>query len=141
MSAPEPLSNPQRVIIDTDLETGISHFNTTLDESLAVKQDLGGSLFRLGYITDKTPNTLDGTDLTNYIDYLKNASVIAGDIEVTLESGEKRFQKLSDMLIQRATTHIWRNPSKDKWARMVGVTYSSNPVVLKGGTELGPSGL
>ncbi|KAI2838252.1 hypothetical protein CBS147343_8483 [Aspergillus niger] len=177
MSTPEPLPNPQRVITDTDPETGISHFNTTLDESLAVKQDLGGSLFRLGYITDKTPNTLDGTDLTNYIEYLETASVppvtlpdgrgmmwyidtppgkgspahrtvsfdviiqVAGEIEVTLESGEKRIQKPGDMLIQRATTHTWRNLSKDKWARMVGVMYSSNPVVLKNGTVLGPSGL
>ncbi|KAL4735887.1 hypothetical protein BDV11DRAFT_208113 [Aspergillus similis] len=177
MSTPEPLPNPQRVITDTDLETGISHFNTALNESLAVKQDLGGSLFRLGYITDKTPNTLDGTDLTNYIEYLENGSVppitlpdgrgmvwyidtppgkgspshrtvsfdvviqVAGEIEVTLESGEKRIQKPGDMLIQRATTHTWRNPSKDKWARMVGVMYSSNPVVLKNGTELGSTGL
>ena len=178
MPTPEPLPNPQRVITDTDLETGVSHFNTTLDESLAVKQDLGGSLFRLGYITDKTPATLDGTDLTEYTDYLENASVpppvtlpdgrgvvwyidtppgkgspfhrttsfdvviqVAGEIEVTLESGETRIQRPGDMLIQRATAHAWRNPSEDKWARMVGVMYSSKPVVLKNGTELGPSGL
>jgi quercetin dioxygenase-like cupin family protein len=165
MSTPEPLPNPQRVITDTDLETGVSHFDTRLDESLAVKQDLGGSLFRLGYVTDKTPNTLDGNDLTNYADYLENASVppvtppdgrgmmwyidtppgkaspfhrttsfdvvlqISGEIEVTLESGEKRIQRPGDMLIQRATAHSWKNPSKDKWTRMVGVMYSSNPIV------------
>lgn len=76
MSTPEPFPNPQRVITDTDLETGISHFNTTLDESLEVKQDLGGSLFRLGYMTDKTPNTLDGNDLTNYSEYLKTAACL-----------------------------------------------------------------
>jgi hypothetical protein len=126
---------------------------------------------------DEPETALDGTDLTNYINYLENASVppvtlpdghgmvwyidippgkgspshrtvsfdvviqIAGEIEVTLASGEKRIQKPGGMLIQRATTHTWRNPSKDKWAGMVGVMYSSKPVVLKYGTELGPSGL
>ncbi|KAL4748032.1 hypothetical protein BDW72DRAFT_196168 [Aspergillus terricola var. indicus] len=147
MSTLEPLPNPQRVITDTDLETGISHFNTTLDESLAVKQDLGGSFV--------PPATLpDGRDMVWYIDTPpgKGSSShrtvsfdvviqIAGDIEATLESGEKRIQKPGDMLIQPATTHIWRNPSKDKWARMVGVMYSSIHVVLKDGTELAPSRL
>ncbi|BCS15606.1 hypothetical protein ALUC_70839A [Aspergillus luchuensis] len=177
ISTPAPLPNPHRVITDTNLDTGISFFNTTLSESLAVKQDVGGSLFRLGYITGRTPNTLNGTDITDYIDYLKTASVppitlpdgrgmmwyidtppgegspahrtvsldvviqVAGEIEVTLESGEKRIQKPGDMLIQRATTHTWKNPSNDTWARMVGVMYSSNPVILNNGTVLGASGL
>ncbi|KAJ3497708.1 hypothetical protein NLG97_g1704 [Lecanicillium saksenae] len=174
---PAPLPNPQRVITDTDLDTGVSHFNQSLPESLPVKQDLGGSLFRLGYITDKTPNTLDGSDLSEYIDYYDNGKVppvtlpdgrgmiwyidtppgegsplhrtvsfdvvvqVQGEIEITLESGEKRIQKPGDMIIQRATAHQWRNPSKTQWARMVGVMYSSHPVVLNNGTELGPMGL
>ncbi|KAJ6787642.1 hypothetical protein PWT90_06628 [Aphanocladium album] len=55
---------------------------------------------------------------------------VAGEIEITLESGEKRIQKPGDMVIQRSTAHTWRNPSEDKWARMVGVMYSSNPIVF-----------
>lgn len=176
--SPAPLPDPQRLITDTDLSTGLSHFSASTPESLAVKHDLGGALFRLAYLTDAHPIDLDHRrDLTAYLDHLAHGSVppvtlpggrgliwyidtppgaasplhrtisfdvvvqVAGEVEITLESGETRVQKPGDMVIQRSTAHTWRNPSDEEWSRMVGVMYSSNPVVLDNGTELGPTGL
>ncbi|KAH9904578.1 cupin domain protein [Xylariomycetidae sp. FL2044] len=61
---------------------------------------------------------------------------VEGEIELILESGETRLQKPGDMVIQRATRHAWRNPSTDKWARMIGIMLESQPVVLNDGTAL-----
>ncbi|KAE8162159.1 hypothetical protein BDV40DRAFT_265731 [Aspergillus tamarii] len=61
---------------------------------------------------------------------------VAGEIELTLSSGETRIIKPGDMTIQRSTLHKWRNPSKTQWSRMVGVMSECQPVVTRNGTTL-----
>jgi quercetin dioxygenase-like cupin family protein len=66
------LPNPTRVITTTNLENGVSSFDTTFDESLGVVRNLGGSLFRLAYVSEQAPQVLNGSDLTSYGQSLQN---------------------------------------------------------------------
>ncbi|EHY52107.1 hypothetical protein HRR83_003329 [Exophiala dermatitidis] len=61
---------------------------------------------------------------------------IAGEIELTLDSGETRLMKAGDLTIQRSTMHKWRNPSETQWSRMLAVMAECEPVVV-GGKMLG----
>lgn len=47
--------------------------------------------------------------------------VIEGEVEVILDSGEKRTLKPGDGLVQRAINHSWRNTSQTEWARITAV--------------------
>ncbi|KAL2843874.1 hypothetical protein BJY01DRAFT_248431 [Aspergillus pseudoustus] len=70
---------------------------------------------------------------TQSLDY---GIVLEGEIEMTLDSGEKRLLKRGDMAVQRATMHAWHNPSETEWTRMVFVLQECKPLVV-GGEELG----
>ncbi|KAH6855469.1 hypothetical protein B0I37DRAFT_411462 [Chaetomium sp. MPI-CAGE-AT-0009] len=45
--------------------------------------------------------------------------VVAGRMEVRLDSGEARVLNVGDTIVQRSTMHGWRNASDTEWARMV----------------------
>ena len=66
---------------------------------------------------------------TQSLDY---GIVVAGSIELVLDSGETQLMKPGDVAVQRATMHAWRNPSKDQWARMVFVLQDCQKLVLDG---------
>jgi quercetin dioxygenase-like cupin family protein len=70
---------------------------------------------------------------TQSLDY---GIVLEGEIEMTLDSGEKRLLKRGDMAVQRATMHAWHNPSETEWTRMVFVLQECKPLLV-GGEELG----
>ena len=59
---------------------------------------------------------------------------IQGEVELTLESGEMRTVKPGDLTIQRSATHMWRNPSKTEWTRMIGIMVECQPVQVGGKT-------
>jgi quercetin dioxygenase-like cupin family protein len=64
--------------------------------------------------------------------------VLEGEIELELDSGEKRKMERGDIAVQRATMHAWRNVGEG-WARMCFVlTACEAPVV--GGKPLGEEG-
>ncbi|PWY91313.1 hypothetical protein BO94DRAFT_533444, partial [Aspergillus sclerotioniger CBS 115572] len=48
---------------------------------------------------------------------------------------------IGDIAVQRATMHAWRNPSEDKWVRMLFVLQECRPLGedLGGAVELNPS--
>lgn len=49
---------------------------------------------------------------------LDTVVVIEGEVEITLDSGDKRTLRVGDSLVQRATMHSWRNVTPDGgWAR------------------------
>lgn len=48
--------------------------------------------------------------------------IIEGDLELTLDGGEKRAMKSGDVCIQRASQHSWKNLSKTKIARFGAAT-------------------
>lgn len=47
--------------------------------------------------------------------------VIAGEMELQLDGGEKRILKPGDVVVQRGTMHAWRNANDKEWARMMFV--------------------
>ena len=58
-----------------------------------------------------------------------------GDIELVLDSGEKKAMKSGDICIQRGTMHAWRNMSETEWARMLFVLQPSKPLE-RGGEKM-----
>ncbi|KKK12284.1 hypothetical protein P175DRAFT_0460083 [Aspergillus ochraceoroseus IBT 24754] len=82
---------------------------------------------------DFAPDTPPVMHRTQSLDY---GIVLEGEIEMILDSGEKRLLKKGDIAIQRATMHAWHNPSQTEWTRMVFILQQCKPLVI-GGTELG----
>jgi Cupin domain len=68
--------------------------------------------------TDLPPGMRSPMHRTLSVDY---GVVVAGTVELTLESGEIRTLRVGDTVVQRATMHQWRNPSATEWTRMVWV--------------------
>jgi len=62
--------------------------------------------------------------------------VLDGEVELILDSGEKRLMKPGDVAVQRGTMHAWRNASDTQWARMIYVLTLAKPLHMQG-KELG----
>lgn len=66
---------------------------------------------------------------TQSLDY---GIVLEGEVELILDSGEKRAMKVGDVAIQRGTMHAWRNMSDTKPARMIYVLTPAKPLEVDG---------
>ncbi len=53
-------------------------------------------------------------------------------MELLLEGGETRRMGVGDKMVQRGTTHAWRNLRTDVWARTYLVLFSCYPVEMSG---------
>ena len=97
------------------------------------------------HLVNKPPFMIPGGVILRYVDYhpggeplwhrtktLDFGVVIEGEVELELESGEKRLMKKGDIAVQRMTNHCWRNPSKTQFARCLYVALDAEPVVVKG---------
>jgi len=58
--------------------------------------------------------------------------VISGEVELLLDSGEKRICKAGDCVVQRASMHAWKNLSGTEVARIAVVGLSCEKVVVGG---------
>ncbi|KAM4067120.1 hypothetical protein HRG_001118 [Hirsutella rhossiliensis] len=58
---------------------------------------------------------------------LDYAAVIEGSIVLSLDSGQETRLERGDVAVQRAASHVWRNPSKTEWARVFFVLQDSSP--------------
>lgn len=58
--------------------------------------------------------------------------VVYGEVELILDSGEKKVLKAGDVAVQRGTNHAWRNTSEKDWARMMYVLQPSLPITING---------
>ena len=65
---------------------------------------------------DVPPGSVSPMHRTVSLDY---GIVIKGDIELILDSGERKKMVAGDIAIQRGTMHAWRNTSDTEWARML----------------------
>jgi hypothetical protein len=108
--------------------TDIKLYETSLNGVPPLVTQGGGA--NVWYI-DTPPDSESPMHRTVSLDFVIQ---IAGEIELTLSSGETRIIKPGDLTIQRSTLHKWRNPSKTQWSRMVGVMSECQPVVTKNGT-------
>lgn len=88
----------------------------------------GGTVLRH---VDIPPDTACKMHRTVSLDY---GCVLEGEIELLLDSGEKRIMKRGDVAIQRGTMHQWINNSKTEWTRMVFVLQESKPLKIAGET-------
>lgn len=111
----------------------------SLDEDLASTKDVianntlaaailpGGATFRR---TDMPPGGISPMHRTLSMDY---GVVIAGAVELILESGEKRIMRQGDTIVQRATMHQWKNAGGEgEWCRMVWVQMPIQETVVAG---------
>lgn len=90
----------------------------------------GGTVLRH---VDIPPATECKMHRTVSLDY---GAVLEGEVELLLDSGEKRLMKRGDVAIQRGTMHQWINPSKTEWTRMLFVLQPSQPLTI-GGKKFG----
>ena len=104
------------------------------DETDGRRRDAGltinsGSVIR---IVDMLPGGESPLHRTNSIDY---GIVLSGRIELELEDGVKTMVGPGDIVVQRGTNHLWRNPSASEVCRIVFVliqapAYRHNGVPL-----------
>ncbi|KAF5642014.1 cupin domain protein [Fusarium sp. NRRL 52700] len=69
-------------------------------------------------VVDIPPGAISPMHRTISLDY---GVVLEGEIELILDSGEKRVMRRGDISIQRGTNHAWKNRSSESWARMLYV--------------------
>ncbi|OIW34540.1 hypothetical protein CONLIGDRAFT_9402 [Coniochaeta ligniaria NRRL 30616] len=111
-------------------------FASDLPRYTAYLSDLPGVMIPGGTVlrfVDLRPGGVSPMHRTVSLDY---GVVIEGEVELELDSGEKRVMRRGDCSVQRGTMHLWRNTSQTEWARMMYVLQEARPVVVAG-RELG----
>jgi len=86
----------------------------------------GGSVIRR---VDMLPGRSSPMHRSFSIDY---GIVLAGELELVLEGGEVVSLGAGDIVVQRGTNHLWRNPSKDTVCQIAFVLIESQPIVIDG---------
>jgi quercetin dioxygenase-like cupin family protein len=89
----------------------------------------GGSVAR---ISSLAPGFTSPMHRTLSIDY---GIVLSGQVELILDGGETKFLSSGDLVVQRGTNHVWRNPSKTQWCNIIFVMIEAHPVKI-GNIEL-----
>ncbi|KAF7588821.1 hypothetical protein BBP40_005175 [Aspergillus hancockii] len=86
-------------------------------------------------IVDMPPGSTSPMHRTVSLDY---GVVLEGEVELLLDSGEKRLLKRGDVAVQRATNHAWKNVSPNQgWSRMLYVLTPCRQVEVEGLGVLG----
>jgi quercetin dioxygenase-like cupin family protein len=86
----------------------------------------GGSVIR---IVDMLPGRSSPMHRSFSIDY---GVVLSGELELELDGGETVALSAGDIVVQRGTTHLWRNPSSDRVCRIAFVLIEAKPIVVDG---------
>lgn len=85
-----------------------------------------GSVIR---VVDMVPGLPSPMHRTFSIDY---GVIISGQVELTLDGGETVLLEAGDIVVQRGTNHLWRNPSATAIARVAFILIEAEPVVVGG---------
>jgi quercetin dioxygenase-like cupin family protein len=109
-------------------ETDITQYQKLLQGEKPGLTNKGGTILR---ICSFAPGSTEDPPMHRTIS-LDFGIVVAGEMESILDSGEIRHLNVGDIVVQRQTNHAWRNPSPDKWARMVFVLQEAEPLKLGG---------
>jgi quercetin dioxygenase-like cupin family protein len=86
----------------------------------------GGSVIR---IVDMLPGGSSPMHRSHSIDY---GIIISGQLELDLDGGETVKLSPGDIVVQRGTNHLWRNPSSTEPCRIVFILIEAKPVVING---------
>jgi quercetin dioxygenase-like cupin family protein len=89
----------------------------------------GGSVIR---VVDLAPGQISPMHRSHSIDY---GIVLSGELVLELEGGDETSLGAGDIVVQRGTNHLWRNPSATQWCRIVFVLIEASPVRI-GETDL-----
>ena len=85
-----------------------------------------GSVIR---VVDMLPGCASPMHRTNSIDY---GIVVSGALELELDDGATTLLHPGDIVVQRGTMHLWRNPSANELCRIVFVLTEANPYFHEG---------
>lgn len=118
---------PVQLAADTDI--------TGYEQNLVSPPGLTISTGTVCRIVDFPPAAESPMHRTVSLDY---GVVLEGEIELLLDSGEKRLLRRGDVAIQRATNHAWNNVTADGgWARMLYVLTPAQPLHIDGLESMG----
>ena len=85
-----------------------------------------GSVIR---IVDMLPGRASPMHRTNSVDY---GIVLSGQVELEVDDGVKTLLGPGDIVVQRGTMHLWRNPSPTEISRIAFVLIEAAPYVHDG---------
>jgi quercetin dioxygenase-like cupin family protein len=68
-----------------------------------------------------------GVSTHRHADHDELIEVLEGEIEVTLDSVNRRYGAGEHVVIERGTVHAWRNPSRDRSLRFRGKMTPGHP--------------
>lgn len=85
-----------------------------------------GSVFR---VTDFGPGFASPMHRTHSIDY---CAVVSGELELVLDGGDVVRLGPGDVIVQRGTNHVWRNPSADRTCRVIVCMIQAEPIAVGG---------
>lgn len=101
--------------------------NADVDGPMPVGKTLtGGSVIR---IVDMQPGKSSPMHRSYSIDY---GVVLSGQLELVLDGGDVVPLRAGDVVVQRATNHLWRNPSAVAVCRIAFILIESAPVIVGG---------
>lgn len=80
-------------------------------------------------VCNLAPNSITPMHRTLSLDF---GIVIAGQVELVLDSGESRLLEPGDIAVQRGTMHAWRIPSGDTWSRMIFILQAGKAQEING---------
>lgn len=95
----------------------------SLNAGLTIHQ---GSVIRM---VDLSPQCVSPMHRTNSLDY---GIVISGKVELELDDGSITLLSSGDVVVQRGTMHLWRNPSLTETCRIAFVLTKAEPVSING---------
>jgi quercetin dioxygenase-like cupin family protein len=150
---------PFRRVVTTHNDVGKSVVQS-IDTLTPTMIDSGDAAFQLVWTTDKVPadlngggdgpsaaagKTLKGGSVIRIVDMVPGRPspmhrsfsidygvVISGQLELTLDGGETVLLEAGDIVVQRSTNHLWRNPSDTQMCRIAFILIESLPVVVNG---------
>ncbi len=85
-----------------------------------------GSVIR---VVDMLPGGTSPMHRTSSVDY---GIVMSGHVELELDDGVKTLLGPGDIIVQRGTIHLWRNPSESEICRIVFILIEAKPYVHDG---------
>lgn len=85
-----------------------------------------GSVIR---IVDMLPGGASPMHRSSSIDY---GIVLSGSVELELDDGAITTAQAGDIIVQRGTLHLWRNPSETEICRIAFVLIEAAPVQVNG---------
>ncbi|CAK7199405.1 hypothetical protein SEUCBS139899_002085 [Sporothrix eucalyptigena] len=115
-----------------EMQMALAWTTDTFPADLSQDKDIQSHDARVAKGSSATGLVVGGGTVLRYVDFAPGYAcmmhrtvsvdygiVLEGNVISELDSGETVTMSRGDSMVQRATMHAWRNPSKTEWARMV----------------------